>query len=389
MSSGIRIIYFPPHLLQDQSRSVSPLDIMYETQHSKCYRLCLPSPSKKNLLPWIRFLLDNGVRTADSMALLRAVKSKANVSVIQLLLNAAQSRGYLAQGNYGSAALRRAVLDRDPEMVGILCKSVDRNAIELSTEEALAKDTRKAVSPLGQAIIMKNDHMVETLLRYGASPNAYVSTRGLELWEQNRSRISRVTSLLAAVDLQSFIIIKILVEKGGEISYKRQLGIFQTPLQRAAEVGNFEITEYLVSLGAEIDTTPAFSSGTALQLAAMNGYCGIVRFLLDQGADPNYPPSQGHGRTAFEAAAEWARFDVMSLLIQRGVQLDFLVGAPLESQYDRAKRFAEENGCMASKRHVENLYKNHCNHADLQVLNQMPSPVPMVSPTLFFSSLME
>ena len=162
--------------------------------------------------------------------------------------------------------------------------------------------------------------------------------------------------MLAAIDSQSPTITRILVENGAEISYKRQLGIFRTPLQRAAEVGNFEITEYLVNFGAEVDTTPAFSSGTALQLAAMNGYCGIVRFLLDQGADPNYPPSQGHGRTAFEAAAEWARFDVMSLLMQRGAQLDFLVGEPLESQYDRAKRFAENNGCMASKRHVEHLY---------------------------------
>jgi len=79
----------------------------------------------------------------------------------------------------------------------------------------------------------------------------------------------------------------------------------------------------------------------------------------------------------------------MSLLMQRGVQLDSLVGEPLESQYDRAKRFAENNGCMASKRHVEHLYQNHRDHTDLQVLNQILSPVPMMSPTLFFSSLME
>lgn len=185
---------------------------------------------QRNLLPWIRFLLDNGVRAADSMALLRSVKSKANVSVIQLLLNVAQSRGYLAQGNYGSAALRQAVLDHDPEMVGILCKSVDRDAIEFSTEEAVAKDTRKATSPLGQATIMKDFRMVETLLRCGASPNAYVSTHRLELREQYKSSIQRMTPLLAAIDSQSPTITKMLVENGAEISYKRQLGIFRTPL---------------------------------------------------------------------------------------------------------------------------------------------------------------
>ncbi|CAE7202896.1 hypothetical protein CFE70_010499 [Pyrenophora teres f. teres 0-1] len=173
---------------------------------------------------------------------------------------------------------------------------------------------------------------------------------------------------------------KLLVEEGAEITYKRQAAIFRTPLQRAAEVGSMEIVQYLIRQYADIDTSSAYSGGTALQLAAINGYCGIVEYLLDQGANPNYPPSRGHGRTAFEAAAEWARFDVLSLLMQRGVQLDVLVGEPPESQYDRAKRFAEKNGCTASKRHVELLYKEYKTCEYIQTPDQIFSFTTTMSP---------
>jgi hypothetical protein len=47
----------------------------------------------------------------------------------------------------------------------------------------------------------------------------------------------------------------------------------------------------------------------------------------------------------------------MSLLMRCNVNLDLEVGEPPESQYERARRFAEENGFPASKRFVEHLYK--------------------------------
>lgn len=104
--------------------------------------------------------------------------------------------------------------------------------------------------------------------------------------------------------------------------------------------------------GAEVDGPPAYSGGTALQLAAIEGYVGIATLLLEKGADPNFRPAYEDGRTAFEGAAEWGRVDMMLLLMKWGADLR----ADSNRQYDRALNFAEGNGQMASKRFVERLY---------------------------------
>lgn len=229
------------------------------------------------------------------------------------------------------------------------------DAIEPSNKELHDKNT--PLSSLGEAIILGDVAIVEYLLKRGANPNAYVSFDGLKMLERIKSHIQRVTPLLAAIDTQSLPIVKLLLEHGAEVDYKRNMGVFRTPLQRAAEMGYFDIVQYLIEQGAAIDTVSIHPGGTALQLAALNGFCGIATFLLEQGADPNHPPAKSNGRTAFEAAAEWGHIDTMSLLVQYGVILDLPFGNPPQSQYERAWWFAEKNGFMASKRFAEHLYR--------------------------------
>jgi ankyrin repeat protein len=103
------------------------------------------------------------------------------------------------------------------------------------------------------------------------------------------------------------------------------MGLSRTPLQRAAEIGDFQMVEFFIENHAIVDGKPAFGGGTALQLAAMSGHVGIATLLIEHGADVNHPPARGPGRTAFEAAAEWCRPDVMYLLVQHGAQLDLKV----------------------------------------------------------------
>ncbi|KAI4943008.1 hypothetical protein J4E86_009955 [Alternaria arbusti] len=307
-----------------------------------------------NNIDWMKFLAVNGVSVNDSRALLQAIKSRATVTTVHFLLDAAKAGKSSVKRSYGVAALRQAIRYRDINRIDILCSVVDIDEFEPFNEESVKK--KPAVSPLGEAIIARDTEIVRVLLNHGASPNAYVSFDGSKMLEHIKSPMERVTPLLAAIDVQCLPLVKILVEHGAELQYTRNMGVTRTPLQRAAETGSFDIVECLVDQGAIIDTVPVYSGGTALQLAAMSGFCGIAAFLLEHGADPNYPPAKGDGRTAFEAAAEWGRVDTMSLLMQWNTNLDAQFGGPPESQYERARRFAEKNGSMASKRFVEHLY---------------------------------
>jgi ankyrin repeat protein len=313
--------------------------------------------AERNDLPWMRFLLTQGVDRVDSMALTRAIKVRAKPATVHLLLETARSwiRKPCSNYTYGAAALREAIRQRNMPMIDMLCKDVDLDAVEASTEEIL--HDKQILSPMGEAILTNDPDLVQALLSHGASPNACVAHDGLKLLKHVDSWIPRVTPILTAIDIQSLALVKLLVENGAEIGHTRRCGTLRTPLQRASEIGNFDIVRYLIGQGAPVDTVPVHSGGTALQLAAMSGHVGIATFLLEHGANPNYPPAMGDGRTAFELAAEWARIDMMSLLMQWGVQLDLQVGDGNESQYQRACQFAEDNGYMASKRFVKHLYE--------------------------------
>ncbi|KAF2034443.1 ankyrin [Setomelanomma holmii] len=152
--------------------------------------------------------------------------------------------------------------------------------------------------------------------------------------------------------------VQLLVENGAEIDHGPRLGLIRTPLQRAVEIGKFDMVQYLLKRGAPVDSAPFYSGGTPLQLAAIGGYVGVATLLLETGADPNHLPAKEHGRTALETATEWSRIDMMSLLVSKNVNLDLVVDENDETQYRRALDFAEKRGQMASKRFLERLRRD-------------------------------
>ncbi|KAF1932655.1 ankyrin [Didymella exigua CBS 183.55] len=127
---------------------------------------------------------------------------------------------------------------------------------------------------------------------------------------------------LVATDVGSRAMTELLLKHGASIDRSLDMGLLRAPLQRAAEIDDFDIMRYLIEKGATIDTTPAYGGGTALQLAAMSGHVGIEALLIEHGADVNHLPAKGPGRTVFEAAAEWCRPDMMYFLMKHGAQLD-------------------------------------------------------------------
>lgn len=60
-----------------------------------------------------------------------------------------------------------------------------------------------------------------------------------------------------------------------------------TPIQMAAEKGQFELVKYLAEHGADKNYAHPISKMTAFHLAAFNGFENIVKYLAAQGADVN------------------------------------------------------------------------------------------------------
>lgn len=321
----------------------------------------------------------------NSEALLHAVRANVHIGTIECLIEQAEIEATGVRTQYGSAALRLVIRTRNYDVIRMLAKSTDINGLEAVDRDCSAIDGY--LDPLGEAILLNDIGAVSILLDNGGDPNALVAFEGLSDRTprvDEYSALMRLTALLVAIDLGSLAMVRFLVERGADVNRRLDMGLLRNPLQRAAEIGNFQMVEFLIENDAIVDAEPAFGGGTALQLAAMSGHVGIAAFLIERGADVNHPPARGPGRTAFEAAAEWCRPDVMYLLVQHGAQLDLEVTGDIEvygypsddgisndsddeseiwhtvkesaSQYTRALEFAEERQEFASMNIVRSLY---------------------------------
>jgi ankyrin repeat protein len=75
-------------------------------------------------------------------------------------------------------------------------------------------------------------------------------------------------------------------------------------LQVAANNGNLPLVQYLIDRGADVNFPASDDGGlTTLQGAAQGGYTEVVDYLIDSGVDVRAAPAKNRGVTALEAAA--------------------------------------------------------------------------------------
>jgi hypothetical protein len=364
----------------------------------------------------VKYLLETEGRDNLSFALSWVIQSQASEESISTLLNEFESPETKIVARRYSTTLLHAIRNRNYNIVRRLAQSADINYIVLEKYGSIRDDTSFAyMSPMGEAVSKQDLEITTILLENGGNPHKLAV-----LWNNSRGVSGKIspdgaflahcTSIIAAIDTKSLPMVQLLVQRHSDahdlprselladINHSPRLGLLRTPLQRAAEIGCFDIVRYLVEQGADIDLAPCYGGGTALQLAAMQGHVDIAAFLLERGADPNFPPARGPGRTAFEAAAEWNRIDMLSLLMKWGCRLEMDIEndqderyyknpakryyadsekryhnnlnkglddevetdqhrPPTSTQYERDMRFAKESGHMACKRFIEHLYQ--------------------------------
>ncbi|EXF81932.1 hypothetical protein CFIO01_02640 [Colletotrichum fioriniae PJ7] len=120
-----------------------------------------------------------------------------------------------------------------------------------------------------------------------------------------------------------------------------------TPLGAAATTGDIHLLETLVSMGADVNEDHRdFQCNPPLTEAAMMGFFGVVKRLLELHADPDIPGGGIHKRTALEAASENGRLDIIQLLLDSGVSTE----GTGRLQYIRAVVLARKRGRPAVER---------------------------------------
>ncbi|MEO2159012.1 MAG: ankyrin repeat domain-containing protein, partial [bacterium] len=109
-----------------------------------------------------------------------------------------------------------------------------------------------------------------------------------------------------------------LLEQGEDVNAPQGDGM--TALHWAAENGDIEMVEVLLSAGAGLNSTTRLGSYTPLHLASKMGRDTVIRALLGAGQDPNVPALSG--MTALHYAAASGSIEAVDILVNGGAEVD-------------------------------------------------------------------
>lgn len=141
---------------------------------------------------------------------------------------------------------------------------------------------------------------------------------------------NKETLLLIAIDLEDNEIIKYLISKGVDVNGSRKAYCY--PLEKACQVGNFEIIKMLDST-RKLKYNRKYDQSLIIA-ASFNQEVDICRFLLEKGIDIDKIGYQG--LNALHWALQNQNCELIKLLIQFGANLDIVNDADQTALYQAA-----------------------------------------------------
>lgn len=152
---------------------------------------------------------------------------------------------------------------------------------------------------LMRAAYLRNETIVDLLLRHGARPNT--------IWSQT-------TALAVASRRGSSQIVRRLLETGADPNLMSPIG--PSPLMLASAKDHLTVMDSLIHAGAIVDTcTP--TGDTALMAASANNQVSAVKRLLAAGANPQR--QNDHGQTAAVVARRAGAMAAFKLLTSKRI----------------------------------------------------------------------
>jgi ankyrin repeat protein len=173
------------------------------------------------------------------------------------------------------------------------------------------------------AVAKGEDNDLAELLRFLASPGRYIES--LDCRRLYKEAKTPEDYLVAAAVCRDSEGVNLLIDAGINVDswaskdYKKR-----SVLHRAVGVGgNVEIIKLLLSRGATIDKT-AVDGSTPLETAAWFGRTAVVKYLLEQRANPNIAGFHG---APLHAAVGGGHLEVVELLLKAGANPNIRIGA--------------------------------------------------------------
>ncbi len=126
------------------------------------------------------------------------------------------------------------------------------------------------------------------------------------------------SALVDAVKQRDRAGLRALLKQGSDVNAAEGDGT--TALHWAALNGDAETAQMLLYAGANLKATTRLGGHTPLLMASKLGNAGMLKTLIEAGADPNQPTS--NGTTPLMLAAASGNLDAVALLLERGAKID-------------------------------------------------------------------
>ncbi len=270
----------------------------------------------------VELLLRSGanVKARDTVGRtpLRKAVSQGHVSVTALLLKSGADVN--AVDRFGDTALMDIVYysgipTRMPMMKLLLKSGADVNAVSHDGHTALMR----AIEPFGaiRGAIKSSNYapVVKLLLRYGANVNVRDRHGDAPLMEAALLGQSHVVELLlkSGADVNA-------VDRSGDTALMKALSLIGLLVGLSDTAGHVMAASSLVKAGANVNVEGHLSGSTPLMSAAeINGAVGLVKLLLEAGAEVN--ARDNVGLTALMCAVNRGNGPVVKLLLKAGADV--------------------------------------------------------------------
>jgi len=276
-----------------------------------------------DFLTVIKRLFSEAIHPSDSQTALSYAAGSGNAKIVQILLNHGAlpnlrngdgSTALMAAADdqfYGSPADMFAEHQKHIQIMQILLsKGADINAKRSDGSTALTSSA--SINDDGTVALI----MPRFLLEHGADANAKTANGGTLLqWAVDNG------------DKSMDSLVGLLLNHGANVDVKDTYG--WTPMMRASELMEPTLVETLLTHGANPNFHSPANDMTPLIQAARQGQLGVMKLLLDKGADVN--AFSKYDSSALFVATQQKHADIVKFLLERGANPNYINGFEMQA----------------------------------------------------------